>query len=244
MNKKRISLLLAATMITTSLFTLPSNRTYAMDSKTQAKEIVSKMTLDEKIGQMIMPDFRQWKAQGESAVQDVTVMNSEIAEIVDKYDLGGVILFANNVKDTEQTVRLVNDYQQVAINDKDGNLPLLLTIDQEGGVVTRLGTGTNLPGNMAIGATRSEDDAYDSGYVIGRELKSLGINVDFAPTVDVNNNPNNPVIHLRSISSNPDLVGRLGSKIIEGIQGQGVSAAAKHFQVTEIQPQILIMDCQ
>ena len=229
MNKKRISLLLAATMITTSLFTLPSNRTYAMDSKTQAKEIVSKMTLDEKIGQMIMPDFRQWKAQGESAVQDVTVMNSEIAEIVDKYDLGGVILFANNVKDTEQTVRLVNDYQQVAINDKDGNLPLLLTIDQEGGVVTRLGTGTNLPGNMAIGATRSEDDAYDSGYVIGRELKSLGINVDFAPTVDVNNNPNNPVIHLRSISSNPDLVGRLGSKIIEGIQGQGVSAAAKHF---------------
>lgn len=229
MNKKRISLLLAATMITTSLFTLPSNRTYAIDSKTQAKEIVSKMTLDEKIGQMIMPDFRQWKAQGESAVQDVTVMNSEIAEIVDKYDLGGVILFANNVKDTEQTVRLVNDYQQVAINDKDGNLPLLLTIDQEGGVVTRLGTGTNLPGNMAIGATRSEDDAYDSGYVIGRELKSLGINVDFAPTVDVNNNPNNPVIHLRSISSNPDLVGRLGSKIIEGIQGQGVSAAAKHF---------------
>lgn len=229
MNKKKISLLLAATMITTSLFTLPSNRTYAMDSKTQAKEIVSQMTLDEKIGQMIMPDFRQWKAQGESAVQDVTVMNSEIAEIVDKYDLGGVILFANNVKDTEQTVRLVNDYQQVAINDKDGNLPLLLTIDQEGGVVTRLGTGTNLPGNMAIGATRSEDDAYDSGYVIGRELKSLGINVDFAPTVDVNNNPNNPVIHLRSISSNPDLVGRLGSKIIEGIQGQGVSAAAKHF---------------
>lgn len=229
MNKKKISLLLAATMITTSLFTLPSNGTYAMDSKTQAKEIVSKMTLDEKIGQMIMPDFRQWKAQGESAVQDVTVMNSEIAEIVDKYDLGGVILFANNVKDTEQTVRLVNDYQQVAINDKDGNLPLLLTIDQEGGVVTRLGTGTNLPGNMAIGATRSEDDAYDSGYVIGRELKSLGINVDFAPTVDVNNNPNNPVIHLRSISSNPDLVGRLGSKIIEGIQGQGVSAAAKHF---------------
>lgn len=229
MNKKRISLLLAATMITTSLFTLPSNRAYAVDSKTQAKEIVSKMTLDEKIGQMIMPDFRQWKAQGESAVQDVTVMNSEIAEIVDKYDLGGVILFANNVKETEQTVKLVNDYQQVAINDKDGNLPLLLTIDQEGGIVTRLGTGTNLPGNMAIGATRSEDDAYDSGYVIGRELKSLGINVNFAPTVDVNNNPNNPVINLRSISSNPDLVGRLGSKIIEGIQGQGVSAAAKHF---------------
>lgn len=229
MNKKKIALFLAATMITTSLFTLPSNKTYATDSKIQAKEIVSKMTLDEKIGQMIMPDFRQWKAQGESAVKDVTVMNSEIEEIIDKYDLGGVILFANNVKDTEQTVRLVNDYQQVAINDKDGNLPLLLTIDQEGGVVTRLGTGTNLPGNMAIGATRNEDDAYDSGYVIGRELKSLGINVDFAPTVDVNNNPNNPVIHLRSISSNPDLVGRLGSKIIEGIQGQGVSAAAKHF---------------
>ncbi|MDZ5034750.1 glycoside hydrolase family 3 N-terminal domain-containing protein, partial [Clostridium perfringens] len=151
------------------------------------------------------------------------------SDIVDKYDLGGVILFANNVKETEQTVKLVHDLQKVAIEDKDGNLPLLVTIDQEGGIVTRLGTGTNLPGNMAIGATKSEIDAYDSGYVIGRELKSLGLNVNFAPAMDINNNPNNPVINLRSISSNPELVGKLGSKIMEGIQSQGVAAAAKHF---------------
>ncbi|WP_411167513.1 glycoside hydrolase family 3 N-terminal domain-containing protein [Clostridium sp. MB05] len=229
MNKKKIAVLLAATMITTSLFTLPSNKVYATDSKTKAKEIVKSMTLDEKVGQMLMPDFRQWKAKDAQAVSDMTVLNDEISDIVDKYDLGGVILFANNVKETEQTVKLVHDLQKVAIEDKDGNLPLLVTIDQEGGIVTRLGTGTNLPGNMAIGATKSEIDAYDSGYVIGRELKSLGLNVNFAPAMDINNNPNNPVINLRSISSNPELVGKLGSKIMEGIQSQGVAAAAKHF---------------
>ena len=187
------------------------------------------MTLDEKIGQMLMPDFRQWKQAGESEVQDFTEMNEEVAEIIDEFDLGGVILFAQNVKTTEQTAKLTHDLQQVAINDEDGNLPLLTTIDQEGGIVTRLGTGTNFPGNMAIGATKNEQSSYDTGSVIGKELNSLGINVNFAPSVDVNNNPLNPVIGLRSFSSNPDLVAKLGVKMIEGIQSNGVAAAAKHF---------------
>ncbi|MDU0895118.1 MAG: glycoside hydrolase family 3 N-terminal domain-containing protein, partial [Anaerococcus sp.] len=200
-----------------------------LNSKAEAEKIVSQMTLEEKIGQMLMPDFRQWKQEGQAAVQDLTEMNDEVAEIIDEFDLGGVILFAQNVKTTEQTTKLIHDMQQVAINDQDGNLPLLTTIDQEGGIVTRLGTGTNFPGNMAIGATKNEQSSYDTGLVIGRELNSLGINVNFAPSVDINNNPLNPVIGLRSFSSNPDLVAKLGVKMIKGIQENGVSVAAKHF---------------
>ncbi|MDU1314828.1 MAG: glycoside hydrolase family 3 N-terminal domain-containing protein [Clostridium septicum] len=227
MKKGKIISILTAAMVTNSI--MLGMGVSAKDTLNEVEKIVSNMTLEEKVGQMLMPDFRQWKLEGEEKAKDFTEINEEVSNIIDRYDLGGVILFAPNVKTTEQTTKLVHDLQNVAINDKDGNLPLLITIDQEGGIVTRLGTGTNLPGNMALGATRSEKNAYDAGYVIGRELNSLGINVNFAPSLDVNNNPNNPVIGLRSISSNPELVGKLGVNIINGIQDQGVSAAAKHF---------------
>lgn len=181
------------------------------------------MTLEQKIGQMLQVDFRQWNGQ------DHTVLSDEVANIIDKYDLGGVILFAENVKETAQTTKLVHDLQEVVKTDESNDVPLLITVDQEGGIVTRLGTGTNLPGNMAIGATRSSEYAYNTGKIIGSELNSLGINVNFAPVLDVNNNPANPVIGVRSISSDPSLVGELGSSIMSGIQDQGVSATAKHF---------------
>ncbi|MFQ7841808.1 MAG: glycoside hydrolase family 3 N-terminal domain-containing protein, partial [Thomasclavelia spiroformis] len=176
-------------------------------------------------------DFRQWQQEGETAVSDLTVLNDEVAKIIDDYDFGGVILFANNVKETEQTLKLTNDLQEAAISNKagNGNLPLLITIDQEGGIVYRLGSGTALPGNMALGATRSVEAANDVGEVIGRELNALGINVNFAPSFDTNNNPNNPVIGLRSISSDPNLVAELGVPMMKGMQKHNVATAAKHF---------------
>ncbi len=178
---------------------------------------------------MIMPDFRIWQEEGAKEPSDLTEINSEVAEVIDKYDLGGVILFAENVKEISQTTTLIHDLQEVAINDEDGNLPLLITLDQEGGIVTRLGEGTNLFGNMALGATRSEKSSYDACYVIGKELNALGVNVDFAPVLDTNNNPENPVIGVRSISSNPELVGKLGKNIAKGIQDQGVACYCKTF---------------
>ena len=182
-RKKIISILSAFTVASTLLLgNIKFGNAESLNSRAEAEKIVSEMTLDEKIGQMLMPDFRQWKQAGESEVQDFTEMNEEVAEIIDEFDLGGVILFAQNVKTTEQTAKLTHDLQQVAINDEDGNLPLLTTIDQEGGIVTRLGTGTNFPGNMAIGATKNEQSSYDTGSVIGKELNSLGINVNFAPS--------------------------------------------------------------
>ena len=193
------------------------------------QEKIANMSTEQKIGQMLQPDFRKWKSASDSTEQDHTVLNDEVKAIIDKYDLGGVILFAENVKETEQTATLVHDLQEVIKNDESNDIPMLITIDQEGGIVTRLGTGTNLPGNMALGATRSTKLAYNAGSIIGAELKSLGINVDFAPVLDVNNNPANPVINVRSISSDPNLVGTLGSSLIKGIQDQGVVATAKHF---------------
>ena len=161
----------------------------------------------------------------------MTVLNDEVAEIIDKYDFGGVILFAENVKETEQTLKLTNDLQNAAITNEAGNgdIPLLITIDQEGGIVYRLGSGTALPGNMAIGATNSEEDARLAGEIIGRELSALGINVNFAPVFDTNNNPNNPVIGLRSISSDPQRVARLGVPMMQGMQEYNIATAAKHF---------------
>ncbi|SDO18180.1 glycoside hydrolase family 3 protein [Alkalicoccus daliensis] len=179
---------------------------------------LASLSEDEKIGQMMMPDFRHFEGE------EVTEMLPEIEDLVEEYHLGGVILFAENVVETEQTSRLVDDYQEAA--EKFG---LLVTIDQEGGIVTRLQTGTHLPGNMALGATRSPALAEMAGDVIGAELSALGINTNLAPVVDVNNNPDNPVIGVRSFGEDPDLVAEMGMNYIAGLQQNGVAATAKHF---------------
>ncbi|MBO1910061.1 glycoside hydrolase family 3 protein, partial [Microvirga sp. 3-52] len=168
---------------------------------------INGMTLNEKIGQMLMPDFRNWKGQ------NVTKMLPEIEQLIQEYHLGGVILFRENVVTTEQTARLVADYQEAT--EKYG---LLMTIDQEGGIVTRLQSGTDMPGNMALGATRSPEIAHDVGRVIGEELNALGINMNLAPVLDVNNNSDNPVIGVRSIGESPDLVAEIGVAYTKGLQ--------------------------
>lgn len=193
-------------------------------AETDVKAIVEGMSVEQKVGQMLMPDFRNWQEQGESKVTGFTEMNDEVGSIIQKYHLGGVILFAENVVGTEQTVRLIDGLQNAS-----PELPLFITIDQEGGIVTRLQTGTNLPGNMALGATGSEKYAYQTGEIIGKELSSLGVNVNFGPSLDVNNNPDNPVIGVRSYSSNPELVSKLGVQTIKGLQHTNIAATAKHF---------------
>ena len=227
MKKRKIM----GTVLTVSMAMAAIVNVNGVKAESRVDQILENMTLEQKIGQMIMPDFRQWKTTGASSITDLTVMNEEVAQIIDEYDFGGVILFANNVKETEQTLKLTNDMQSAAVTNKagNGNIPLLLTIDQEGGIVYRLGSGTALPGNMALGATGDVDLANDVGEVIGRELESLGINVNFAPVFDTNNNPNNPVIGLRSISSNPNLVAKLGVPMMQGMQKHNVATAAKHF---------------
>lgn len=229
MKKLKALTLLACLAFVGTLLLTPIVKNHTGTSETRAKRIVKKMSLDEKIGQILMTDFRQWKSYAKDKEENLTEANKEVSEIINKYHLGGVILFANNVKDTEQTTKLTYDLQKAAMDGANKNLPLLLSIDQEGGIVTRLLTGTCLPGNMAIGATRSEEDSYSCGDIIGKELSALGINVNLAPCLDINNNPNNPVIGLRSFSSKADLTSELGLKYIDGLQCDNVASAAKHF---------------
>ncbi len=184
----------------------------------QLDSIVAKMTLEEKIGQMIMASFRKWKDK------DATEINSEIARVVRDRHLGGVILFRENIVDPAQTVKLTDQLQRAA-----GDIPLFIATDQEGGRVVRLQTGTVMPGNMALGAARSPELACEVARAMGEELDSLGINVDLAPVLDVNVNPDNPVIGIRSFGEDPQLVADLGAAFIKGLHDAGVAAAAKHF---------------
>lgn len=180
-------------------------------------DMVAEMTLEEKIGQMIVADFQLWNGAS------VTTLNSSIADAIRKYNFGGVILFGGNTAGTAQTAALACDLQNAA------DIPLLIATDQEGGYVWRLGTGTETPGNMALGATGDPDCAREAAAIIGSELSALGINVDFAPVMDVNNNPGNPVIGVRSFSDDPALTAKMGTAFIEGLHGQNVAAALKHF---------------
>ncbi len=137
-------------------------------------------------------------------------------------------LFGYNV-DTPAQLRQLNERLYAAAAE-GGHLPPIIGIDQEGGQLMAVTSGTTeLPGNMALGATRSPELAYAAGRVLARELLAMGVNMNFAPSVDVNNNPANPVIGTRSFGENPALVGSLAVAMIRGMQEMGVIATAKHF---------------
>lgn len=202
------------------------------------EQILAKMNLDQKVGQLLWTHVYGDSADDTTYASDNQAIFgtgiSTPAQAVKKYHLGGVLYFnwAHNFSsentDVTKVAALSNGLQAAA--KADGNVPLGITIDQEGGMVSRVGApATIFPGNMALGATGNQALAYSQGQVLGCEMRSLGINADFAPVLDVNTNPNNPVIGLRAISDDPNLVAQLGGAQIQGIQSQGVSATAKHF---------------
>ena len=176
-------------------------------------QILSEMTMDEKISQMIIPAIRTWNDE------DVTDLSKvpALAEALRAHQYGGIILFGSNVSDTEQLARLVSDLQvnNAQIEGVSAHIPYFLPLDEEGGIVTRLTMGTRMTGNMAIGATgeKAADNALATGKVIGEELSALGFNIDFAPDIDVNNNAANPVIGTRSFSDDAELVAELGTRM-------------------------------
>ncbi|MFE5323341.1 beta-N-acetylhexosaminidase [Paenibacillus sp. NPDC056579] len=171
-------------------------------------------TLKRKIGQMVMCGFHG------------TEPSDDIARLIRDEHIGGVIYFRRNLRDAAQARRLSTQLQQLA----GGKVQLLIAIDQEGGMVNRIDNGvTIMPGAMALGAARNTAFARQTARAAGEELKRLGINMNFAPCLDVNNNPANPVIGVRSYGENPQLVGELGSAAAMGYQEAGVAATVKHF---------------
>ena len=170
-----------------------------------------------KAGQRLMVGF-----QGHEASADVKNM-------IHDYGAGSVILFARNVASPEQLAELVRELQTEA-RAAGHDLPLLVSVDQEGGRVARMrAPWTEWPPLRALGRQGSEETARKMGEALAAELHACGIRLDFAPVVDVDTNPKNPVIGDRSFGADPDLVGRLGAAMIRGLQGGGVAACAKHF---------------
>jgi beta-N-acetylhexosaminidase len=150
-------------------------------------------------------------------------LSDQVKRLIDR-GVGGLILFSRNVESPAQVAQLVYDLKTYA------GRPLLVGIDQEGGVVQRLKQGfTRIPTMRELGRTRSVELARKVGEILGRELRAVGIDVDYAPVVDVDSNPHNPVIGNRSLGSDPALVAELGVALGRGIESQGVASCAKHF---------------
>ncbi|HKB31060.1 MAG TPA: glycoside hydrolase family 3 N-terminal domain-containing protein [Streptosporangiaceae bacterium] len=175
------------------------------------------MSLPEKVGQLFV-----------SAVPGLTAGQGG-ADLVRRYHLGGVIYFGPNLHDAAQVARLSNGLQQAAMAAAPA-VPLTVGTDQEGGIVSRLdGVSASFPSQMAAGATRDPVLVEAAERATGRQLRALGINLDYAPVADVNADPANPVIGTRSFGSDPALVSEMTQAAIAGFHAAGVAAVAKHF---------------
>lgn len=169
---------------------------------------VAKMSVAEKVGQLFVTRFSS-RADGLAKVR--------------KYHVGGLIYFPGNFSSPSRTAAQSNALQ------KASGIPLLLGVDEEQGIVSRTPFITRFPGNMALGATGNPADARAAAQVTGVELRAVGINLDYAPDADVNVNPRNPVIGLRSFGADPALASRMVTGAIEGYQAAGVAVSPKHF---------------
>ncbi len=202
------------------------NRLTAEDEK-EISEMINRMTLEEKIGQMMMVGFSE---------------KGDIEELIENYYVGNVILFERNVKyQREEGVRadderiapavaeLCNELQGFASNTKQ-KIPLLIAVDQEGGNTIVIEKGVTLfPSNMVIGATRSEEYAFQAGRITGEELRAMGIHMNLAPVVDINQNIRDDIIGVRSYGGDSELVSKLGVQYVNGLHEGGVLSVAKHF---------------
>ena len=182
--------------------------------KSHVDHWLAEMTPEEKVGQLMLIGFGG------------TGITPHITHWVHDRRVGGVALFSRNIVDFEQTVHFTRALSDLS---EDG-VPVFLALDQEGGNVVRVKEGAMLlPGNMALGATREPALAYVAGQALAIDLRLMGFNMNLAPVLDVNSNPQNPVIGIRSYGERPDLVGSMGAWYVRGQQEMGVIAVAKHF---------------
>ena len=182
----------------------------------EAAEAIGSMTIEQKIGQMIMP-----------AVPGQEI-NDEAAELVKRYMPGGLILFGYNIDTGRKLKGFIEALQGESM--AASGVPLFVSVDQEGGRVRRIIDGvTQFPGNLAAGIAGDSDLVSDWARILGIQLRMLGVNMNLAPVVDVNNNPDNPVINSRSFGSDPRVVADMGAAYIRGLQKSGCIAVAKHF---------------
>ncbi|MER6503667.1 glycoside hydrolase family 3 N-terminal domain-containing protein, partial [Streptomyces sp. NPDC001455] len=199
------------------------------------KRLISRMSLEEKVGQLfVMRVYGHSATAPDQADIDANLAQIGVrtaAELIAKYHVGGIIYFvwAHNTRDPHQIADLSNGIQRAGLAGPTP-LPLIVSTDQEHGIVCRVGEpATLMPGAMALGAGGSRSDARRAGQIAGAELAALGINQNYAPDADVNVNPANPVIGVRSFGSDPRSVAGMVAAQVKGYQTGGVAATIKHF---------------
>ncbi len=176
-----------------------------------ADSVLQTLSLKEKLGQLFM--VAAYPENGKNDIRRVT-------ELIKKQDVGGIIFFRGT---PEEVARLARYYQSIS------KVPLLIAIDGEWGPSMRLDNTIIYPRQMMLGAIDDNEILYQMGRDIGKQLKMLGIHINFAPVIDVNNNPDNPVINSRSFGENRENVARKGILYMQGLQDEGIIAVAKHF---------------
>ncbi len=158
-----------------------------------------------------------------------TTLNARTEELIAQRGIGGVILFERNYKNPDQLLQLINDLQSLTAEHAEVP-PLFISVDQEGGRVTRLGEPfTQFPPMSCLGRANSDELAYRFGLGMGKELRAAGINMDYAPVLDVHSNPANPIIGRRALHTDPATVARLGAELVRGFYDAGIIPAGKHF---------------
>lgn len=177
-------------------------------------EQIRKMTLPEKIGQMLMVGL------------EGTTVNDHTMNLIRQYHVGGFILYKENMANTNQTLSLLNEIKSL----NNGQIPLFLSVDQEGGKVNRMPEDYDeIPTNQAVGKINQPEFSFLIGALLAKQVKSVGFNMDYAPVLDINSNPQNPVIGDRSYGAEEKVVSKLGVQAMLGLQAQLVIPVVKHF---------------
>ena len=179
------------------------------------EEKIKKMNLEEKIGQLIIVGL------------EGTELNDYDKVHIKDNKIGGFILFSRNIENKDQVINLLNSLKE---ENEDNKLPLFLSVDEEGGLVSRLSKiYTNLSDAANLGRKNDDELSYEYGENLGIKLNSLGFNLDFAPVLDINSNPKNPVIGKRAYGTTANIVVQTGLAVMEGIRSQNIIPVAKHF---------------
>lgn len=232
MRNIRVSVV-AALVVASALTEAQPSRSLDKEAERWVQATLKRLTLEERVGQMIVSSFQSNFLSTDSDEFD------DLVKAVHEQKVGGFHVFGGServppvlLNPTYGAVTLGQPHDAASILNRlqaISSVPLLNTADFEAGVGFRIAGATAFPRLMAFGAARDERLAREAGRVTGEEARALGVHVNFAPVVDVNNNPRNPVINTRSYGEDPQLVGRLAAAYIGGLQSAGVSATLKHF---------------
>ena len=216
--KRMLAVLLA--LITFTIIALPAQREKGKPAeRSWVETTLGSLTLDEKIGQLIIP-----AVVGMFLGQDSETFQ-QIRRDITEFHVGGYHMLGevNILHEPAGVALLLNHMQKISKH------PLWITADFEGGAGLRYIGATRLPRAMAMGATANDEMAYRAGQITAEEARAIGIHVNFYPVVDVNNNARNPIINIRSFGGSPQMVSRMARAYIRGAQSSGVIATAKHF---------------